>query len=266
MSNTLEFVSSRDEAPAQLREVTPGVLVATSEIMATNTTVLTDGHRALLVDPNWTPAELDSLARQLRDRGLRVIGGFATHAHHDHLLWHPGFGEAPRWGSPRTAALAEAERGGLRQALEPTFPTELGDLMGRVEPVEQVPPQGTPGGFSIELLIHDGHAPGHTALWLPRQQVLIAGDMLSDIEVPLPFDPDDLPAYRRGLERLSGVAAAARYVIPGHGGVGTDAADRLVADQALLREAARGNALPDDPRLSDPTMRDYYQRLCTLTC
>ncbi|WP_307864756.1 MBL fold metallo-hydrolase [Allobranchiibius sp. CTAmp26] len=251
--------------PAQLREVTAGVLVATSTIMATNTTVLTDGGSALLVDPNWSADELDSLATQLRDRELRVIGGFATHAHHDHLLWHPGFGTAPRWASPRAAAVARDERAGLLQALGATFPASLSDLMGRVEPVEHLPASGVPDGFAIELLIHDGHAPGHTALWLPRQRVLIAGDMLSDTEVPLPFWPDDLPAYRHGLERLAEAAAAARFVIPGHGSTGTDAAGRLAADNNLLDAAAQGVAHPADARLVDPTMRGYYHQLCDIS-
>lgn len=237
------------------------MLVATSTIMATNTTVLTDGHDALLVDPSWTPDELDSLAWQLRERRLRVIGGFATHAHHDHLLWHPDFGDAPRLASPRTAALARDERDGLQQALGPSFPADLKDLMGRVEPVERMPSECVPDGFTVELLIHDGHAPGHTALWLPRQAVLIAGDMLSDVEVPLPFWPDDLAAYRRGLACLEQAAGAASYVIPGHGSVSTDAAHRLLADQILLREAEQGVADPGDPRLTDPTMRDYYARI-----
>lgn len=261
----LKTVDLYDEAPGRLHEVTPGVLVATSSIMATNTTVLTDGHEALVVDPSWTPDELDSLASQLRERCLRVIGGFATHAHHDHLLWHPDLGAAPRLASPRTAALAREERDGLQQALGPSFPPDLKDLMGRVEPTERMPEHCVPDGLTVELLIHDGHAPGHTALWLPRRGVLIAGDMLSDVEVPLPFWPDDVPAYRRGLELLSEAASVARYVIPGHGTVGTDAAGRLRADETLLRNAADDVEQPDDPRLHDPTMRGYYDRLRELS-
>ena len=95
--------------------------------------------------------------------------------------------------------------------------------------------------------------------------MLIAGDMLSDIEVPLPFWPDDLVAYRRGLDRLEQAAGAAEFVVPGHGSVGTDAADRLAADTALLRAAERGVADPDDPRLADATMRDYYARIRELS-
>jgi len=43
--------------------------------------------------------------------------------------------------------------------------------------------------------------PGHTALSLPPLRVLIAGDMLSDVELPLPFYLDDLPAYIDALDQ-----------------------------------------------------------------
>jgi glyoxylase-like metal-dependent hydrolase (beta-lactamase superfamily II) len=96
--------------------------------------------------------------------------------------------------------------------------------MGRVDPVDgQLPESALPHGFVSELIVHDGHAPGHTAIWLGDQHVLIAGDMLSDIELPLPFWPDDLPAYIAALDHLAPFAAAARSIIPGHGTIGDDA-------------------------------------------
>jgi glyoxylase-like metal-dependent hydrolase (beta-lactamase superfamily II) len=78
----------------------------------------------------------------------------------------------------------------------------------------------------IEPVFHDGHAPGHTALWLPERRVLIVGDMLSDIELPLPFFPDDLPAYLDSLDRLAPLASRAAVIVPGHGTVGEDALAR----------------------------------------
>lgn len=244
-----------------LTEVAPGVAVATSRIMSTTSTVLAAGGRALLVDPSWAPDELDALARTLDARGLGVVGGFATHAHHDHLLWHPGFGAASRWASPETARLARDERAVLVEALGADFPRELVELMGRIEPATgTIPDESTPKGMRIELVVHDGHAPGHTALWLPDQRVLIAGDMLSDIEVPLPFDPDDVPAYLAALDTFAPFAARAEIVIPGHGTPGADALARLDTDRRYLDDVL-GGRVPDDPRLADPEMREHHERL-----
>ncbi len=235
-----------------LREVAPGVLVATSRIMQTTSTVVVASGRALLIDPAWMPDELDALAAELGARGLTVAEGFATHAHHDHLLWHPDFGSVPRWASARTAALARDERDALVAALGAEFPAELVELMGRVD-------AGSPV-FDVELIVHDGHAPGHTAVWLPGPRVLVAGDMLSDVELPLPFDPDDVPAYERALEMLEPYARAARIVVPGHGSVGTDAFARWEADRRYLADVRRTGE-SNDPRRANPGMEEEYARL-----
>ncbi|MDF2667247.1 MAG: Zn-dependent hydrolase, including glyoxylase, partial [Microbacterium sp.] len=81
---------------ASLRAIAPGVLVRTSRVMQTNTTVVMTDGRALLIDPAWLPDELAVLAGELREREITVAEGFATHAHHDHVLWHPEFGDVPR--------------------------------------------------------------------------------------------------------------------------------------------------------------------------
>ncbi|MFF8186888.1 MBL fold metallo-hydrolase [Microbacterium sp. NPDC016588] len=236
----------------RLREVAPGVLVATSRVMQTTSTVVVEGGRALLIDPAWMPDELDALAAALRERGLVVAEGFATHAHHDHLLWHPSFGDVPRWASARTAELVAVERDALVAALGAEFPAELVELMGRVD-------AGSPT-FEVDLVVHDGHAPGHTAVWLPGPRVLVAGDMLSDVELPLPFWPDDVPAYERALEVLEPYARAARVVIPGHGNVGTDAFARWEADRRYLADVRRTGE-SDDPRRANPGMEDEYTHL-----
>lgn len=238
-----------------LHEVAPGVLVATSRVMQTTSTVVVDADRALLIDPGWMPDELDALAAALRERSLTVAEGFATHAHHDHLLWHPSFGDAPRWASARTAELALGEREALVEALGSGFPAELVELMGRVD-------AGSPT-FDVELVVHDGHAPGHTAVWLPGSRVLVAGDMLSDVELPLPFDPDDVPAYERALDVLEPYARAARVVIPGHGNVGADALARLEADRRYLADMRRVGE-STDPRRANPGMAEEYERLRVL--
>lgn len=248
--------------PASLEEIAPGVLVATSRRMSTTSTVIVGrAGDALLVDPAWMPDELESLSAALVARGLRVVGGFATHAHHDHLLWHPGFGSGPRWASLATARIAASEREDLVAALGDEFDGELSTLMGRVTGVAgAIPAESVPAGVEIELVVHDGHAPGHTALWLPGPRILIAGDMLSDIELPLPFWPDDLPAYLAALDVLAPYAERAALVVPGHGRVGTDAAARLGADRRYLEDMVRSGA-SDDPRTRLPAMADDHAHM-----
>ena len=246
-----------------LREVAPGVLAATSRVMLTTSTVLVGGSRALLIDPAWKPDELEVLAQEIAAQKWQVIGGFATHAHHDHLLWHPAFGDAPRWASWRTAEGARARRANLMTDLGPGWPSELAELMGCVRGTDALPDTSIPAGFEVEMIVHDGHARGHTALWLPRQRVLVAGDMLSDVELPLPFDPDDIDAYVDGLDRLAPYAAAAELVIPGHGNIGDDARARLDADRRYI-DGILHRGRSDDPRIGNADMAGEYRHMLEL--
>ena len=69
-------------------------------------------------------------------------------------------------------------------------------------------------------MVHDGHAPGHAAVFFPHTGVLVAGDMLSDMEIPiLATERDDaLAEYRTGLDKLAGIREV-RWLVPGHGQV-----------------------------------------------
>jgi hydroxyacylglutathione hydrolase len=107
------------------------------------------------------------------------------------------------------------------------------------------------------VLAHDAHAPGHGAVFLPEVGVLIAGDMLSDIEIPLldTESPDPFGGYRRGLGLLAGTQGV-RLVVPGHGHVGDHAefGRRVAADFGYL-DATEAGADVDDPRLTEEWLR-----------
>lgn len=224
----------------RLVEVADGILVATSRRDSTTTTVVVGpGGRALLVDPAWEVDELESLADDLDTLGLTVEAGFSTHAHFDHLLWHPRFGDVPRWASPETVRRSTSPEGraALLAELGP-WPAELVPLVARVQ--ELAAPAVPWPGPRVELVVHDAHVPGHTALWLPTRRVLLAGDMLSDVEPPLPEDgPDPLAAYAEGLDALEPFAAAAALLVPGHGSPTAEPLARLAADRRALAALAR---------------------------
>jgi glyoxylase-like metal-dependent hydrolase (beta-lactamase superfamily II) len=87
--------------------------------------------------------------------------------------------------------------------------------------------------------------------------------MLSDLELPLPFDPDDLPSYLVALDLLAPYAGQAELVIPGHGTPGFDAVARLDADRRYLDDVIAGRA-PTDARLANPGMPEEYERLAAM--
>src|SRR5450432_3872291 len=84
----------------RLREITPGVLVATAEYAeTTSTVVIAEGGGCLVIDPAVSVAELAALAADLASAGLRPRAGFATHPHWDHVLWSRELGDVPRYAA-----------------------------------------------------------------------------------------------------------------------------------------------------------------------
>jgi hydroxyacylglutathione hydrolase len=228
---------------SRLTELTPTVRVTTSVLYRTAGGVVAGRDGAvLLVDPGVLPSELAGLAAELDAAGLRVAAGVATHAHWDHVLWTEALGTAPRLATARTAELLAARRSELveeplaRWGDQHYVRFEVG-LAGRLH---AAPPDGVlpwPGP-PVRLVPAGGHCPGHAAVLVEPDGVLFAGDMLSDIEIPLPdweLEPDPVGAYRAGLDALAAVRGVA-LVVPGHGSPG-DARElraRLDADRRYL--------------------------------
>jgi hydroxyacylglutathione hydrolase len=237
---------------ARLTEITPRVLVATSSFALTTTTVVVGAAgsgECLLVDPAVTVAELTELAGSLGDLGLRAAVGWSTHPHWDHVLWSAELGDAPRYAAPAAVSIAETERDGIIDGVEKSAPGHDLSLIGRLQPLDAsaIPWDGP----QAKLIVHDGHAPGHGAVFLPDTGVLVAGDMCSDVEIPLldTVAANPLGDYRTGMERLAAVPGV-RQVVPGHGHVG-DASEfrrRLALDAAYLDAITNGKPT-DDPRL-----------------
>jgi glyoxylase-like metal-dependent hydrolase (beta-lactamase superfamily II) len=242
-------------------EVAPGVYVATAEKFTTTTTIVAgDDGGCLLVDPAVTVADLFALACWLSARGLRPVAGWSTHPHWDHLLWSRALGDAPRFATPHAVAVAAREEAGLISGVEEGAPGH--DLTGfaRVQPLigHEI---DWPGPRAL-IYAHDAHAPGHGAVFLPDTGVLIAGDMCSDLEIPL-LDlesADPFLDYREGLRLLADVPGV-RVVVPGHGHVGDDAEfrRRIAADLAYL-DGLQARSDTDDPRLTEDWLRTEHAR------
>jgi glyoxylase-like metal-dependent hydrolase (beta-lactamase superfamily II) len=237
-----------------LTEIAPGVLIATSSFELTTTTVMVSSAHpggCLLIDPGVTVAELTGLAAELAERDLTPSAAWSTHPHWDHVLWSAELGTAPRYAAPAAVTVAEAERDDILDEVQRAAPGHDLSLAGRLRPLDG--PAIPWDGPEARLIVHDGHAPGHGAVFFPGSGVLVAGDMCSDVEIPLldTDTADPLGDYRTGLGRLASVPGV-RQVVPGHGHAG-DAAEfrrRLAADFAYLDAVSAGEPY-DDPRLRE---------------
>jgi glyoxylase-like metal-dependent hydrolase (beta-lactamase superfamily II) len=247
----------------QLTEVAPGVLVAGAGLYRTTSTVVLGPDGAcLVIDPAVTVTEVAGLAAELARRGLRPRAGWSTHPHWDHLLWCRELGPAPRYATPRAAAAAERERGALIGELAAAAPGHDLDFFGRVTALaaDRIPWDGP----AAQILGHDAHEIGHGAVFLPGTGTLLAGDMLSDVEIPLLRAADDDPvgSYRAGLELLARVGGV-RVVVPGHGqpGDGAEFRRRVAADQRYLDDLEHGRpSAAADERIGAGWLRAEHDR------
>jgi glyoxylase-like metal-dependent hydrolase (beta-lactamase superfamily II) len=240
------------------------VYLATSRRYVTNSTVLLDGAGgALVVDPAWDPDELAAIPADLAALGLRAVAGVATHVHYDHVLWHPELGDVPRWASPWTAREVVEHRDRVLAPLVGDFPPELIELAGRLTPLPDCgtrPPTYHVPWAGPELLCHqhDAHAPAHLAIELVADRILLAGDMLSDVELPMPDDDErSLEPYLAGLDLLAPVVARARLLIPGHGTPTREPLERLDADRRYLDALLSGHEV-EDARIGNPDMAELH--------
>ena len=248
-------------SPRPPREIASGVYVATADTYTTTTTIVLGADRGcLLIDPAVTVTDLAALADWLTGRGVRAVAGWSTHPHWDHLLWSAALGDAPRYATPRAVAVAAREETGLLSGVKDGAPGHELALFARVQPL--LGREIAWAGPRAVVHEHDAHAPGHGAVFLPDCGVLVAGDMLSDVEIPLPDleAPDPFGGYREGLALLAGVPGV-RAVVPGHGCVGDEPEfrRRVAADVAYLDEVEAGRNCAD-PRLTEDWLRAEHAR------
>ena len=243
-----------------LRPVAEGVLVHESEFIQSNAVVVQGRAGVLLIDPGVTGSEIACLANDLRELGHPVATGFSTHPHWDHLLWHARLGSAPRYGTARGAATVRdrLSDAGAKARVAEHLPPEIAgqvplDLLGVITALPAEKAQIPWDGPRVRIIEHQAHAPGHAALFIEERGVLVAGDMLSDVLIPmldLNGTADPIEDYLAALRLLEGVADDVDVVVPGHGSVG--GADqvhaRIERDRAYVLALREGQD-PSDPRI-----------------
>ena len=222
----------------------PDVFVVTSRFWQTTCTLVRSGEEAFCVDSPVLPDELEILPAVAEQASFFIVGLLATHADWDHLLGRYAFPEAPLGVAESTALRLRNEPGDAQRKLR-DFDED--NYMERPGPLGLPGPQMLPvpgrcdlGEQALELHPAEGHTADGMAIWVPWASVLIAGDYVSRLEIPMISSGGSLSAYLATLNRLEPVVEQAAHVVPGHGGPidGTRAAAILREDRAYL-EALR---------------------------
>jgi glyoxylase-like metal-dependent hydrolase (beta-lactamase superfamily II) len=197
------------------------VLVATSRVYQTSCTAIRSGEEGFVVDSPVYPDELEVLPAVLEQAGFSASGLLATHGDWDHLLGRLAFPGAALGVAETTAARLTGGPGAAQRELrafdeehyvERPAPLSLGQVQAL-----PVPGHVELGGQEIELHPADGHTADGMALWVPWAGVLVCGDYLSPVEIPMLSESGSRDAYLATLERLRPLVAQAQWVVPGHG-------------------------------------------------
>jgi glyoxylase-like metal-dependent hydrolase (beta-lactamase superfamily II) len=252
-----------------LRQVAEGVLIHESEFCQSNAVVVQGRAGVLLIDPGVLGQEMAELADDLRELGQPVVAGFSTHPHWDHLLWHPRLGEALRHGTARCAATVRdqlSDPGSKARIAAQLIPADITgqvslDLLGLITGLPAETAQVPWDGPRVQIIEHQAHAKGHAALLIGERGVLVAGDMLSDVLMPmldLNGAADPVEDYLAALRLLEDAAGDAGFLVPGHGSVGEagEVRARIDQDRAYVH-AVRDGQVPDDPRIG-PSAREGW--------
>jgi glyoxylase-like metal-dependent hydrolase (beta-lactamase superfamily II) len=233
------------------------VIVVTSRIWQTTATALRVAGEAVLVDSPYFPDELELLPTIMRQAGFELNGLLATHGDWDHLLARLAFPELALGVGQPTGERLRAEPGAAQRALREA---DFENYVARPRPLALGAWQSLPvpgyvelGDKEIELHVADGHTADGTAYFARWAGVLVVGDFLSDVEIPMIAEGGSIADYRGTLARLAPLVEAAAIVVPGHGSPHPrDTALRILdEDVDYLDALERGEERPRLPKGRD---------------
>lgn len=234
------------------------VLVVSSRIWQTTCTIVRGGDEAFVVDSPVLPDELEILPALLEQSRFPAPNGLlVTHADWDHLLARLAFPEAALGCSDTSAQRMRSTPGAPQRELrafddehyvQRPRPLTLGSVQ-----VLDVPGRCEIGTHELELYSAEGHTSDGMAVWVPWAGVLVAGDYMSTVEIPVLGEGGSVDFYLATLERLRPLVSSAEHVVPGHGPVldSERALEVLKADldyMSALRDVGAAAELPEGRR------------------
>jgi glyoxylase-like metal-dependent hydrolase (beta-lactamase superfamily II) len=248
-------------------EIGDRVFVRRYEFYDQNIGVILGRAEALIIDTRSTYAqarEIQADIRELTDDPVGVV--VDTHGHFDHVFGNGIFRPATIWGHERCVTFmvrnGEARKRTIA-AEEPLLADELAEIV--IDPPDRIfatHARIEVGGREVMLrYLGRGHTDHDVVIEVPETDVVFAGDLLENGNVPFFGDayPLDWPATAAGLAVR--VKEGSGIVVPGHGAHGDRAfADAQAASLAALAETAtrvEAGEVPLDEAIATRPFPDY---------
>ena len=219
------------------------------------------GAETFVIDSPVLPEELEVLPALLeQSRFQQPSGLLVTHADWDHMLARLAFPDATLGCARSSAERMRSSPGAVQRELR-GFDDEHYVQRPRPLALGSVQALDVPGGCEIgsgELALHpaEGHTSDGMAVWIGWTGVLVAGDYLSNVEIPVLGAGASVAAYLATLERLRPLVLAAKHVVPGHGSVLDPGRAIAVLEEDVvylnaLRERGSAAELPEGRRTGE---------------
>ncbi len=207
------------------------------------------GEECFVIDSPILPDELDALGALVEQAGFPAPSGLlATHGDWDHLLGRLAFPDLALGCAEDTAARMQASPGEPQRELR-AFDRE--HFIERQRPLSLGAVQALPipgscaiGAHELALYPAAGHTGDGIAVLIEWAGVLLCGDYLSPVELPLLGPGGTVEAYVQTLERLRGLVERVEHIVPGHGRVldRAQALEILEEDLAYVRSVGPASA------------------------
>jgi glyoxylase-like metal-dependent hydrolase (beta-lactamase superfamily II) len=249
-------------------------LVVTSLVWQLNAVALRAGDEAMLIDSPYFPEELELLPAVLGQSGFEPVALLATHADFDHVLGRMAFPDLSLGVAESSMLRIRAQPGEAQRELRDH---DARNYVRRPRPLslgqtQSLPVPGRLGLGEEELELHatGGHTSDGMAVFAPWLGVLVAGDYLSPVEIPMISPGGSVADYRGTLGALAPVVERAGDVVPGHGAVVDRGTALRVIDEdlAYLDALERGEERPRLPEGRDDAeqQRIHAENLRAAAC
>ncbi len=211
------------------------------------------GDHALIYDTHVSVPHALAVRAALEAKGARRFTLALSHWHLDHVAGTAAFPGCEIITNAKTAAHLTARKAAIESGTSSGMPV--------IDPLV-LPTQVFSGQMSLwvgDLEVHlievDIHSDDGTVIWLPNDQILLAGDTVENT-VTYVAEPQGFAQHLMDLDRLA--ALSPRFVLPNHGdpdriSAGGYGAGILPAMQRYIGFLMR---LKDDPSLADTPLAD----------
>jgi glyoxylase-like metal-dependent hydrolase (beta-lactamase superfamily II) len=229
----------------------------------TNSVIIEGVHEVMLVDAQLTKTNAERVLRQIKDTNKPLSTIYITHEHADHFLGLEVFREA----YPRVRIIATSEVVARIHKVYQEKIDKWKQLLGSDAATHVVPIEPFDGdtiafeGSNIHVLKHiQGDTDENTMLWIPRQRILVGGDVVFNDMHVYTAETDSL-ARGKWLKSLNAIRALQpSVVIPGHSksGAQLDASTAVDFTDTYLRVFDEELSKAKDPDSFIKAMKERF--------